>query len=201
MKKLLLPLITLIIGFAAGYYFTKTKAPAATALTGPFTSGNSISQEEAQMLVDTFGMYGMEDAHHKPGGKGSRTRSAFIPLAELDSLCAALNAERLINHVTDGIRIYFGRYPKMQMDGKTPYEHAFHNTIILVSTKTAHVLPKGSLDSVKIHLDYFGSQNKKLVLRMFTDPQNRNALCPDDCDGATLVCPDPTDPSCTGCNP
>lgn len=199
MKKLL-PLLTLIIGFITGYYVCTVKTkyePAAAARQ--FPSENSISQEEAQLLVYTFGNHWMEDANNKVGGKGEKTRSVYIPLTKLDSLCAAMDAQRKIDGITDGIRVYFGRYPEFQPDGKTPYEHAYHNTIILVSTKTTRILPRGQKDSISIHLDYYGSGNKKIALHMFAlDPQNRGDLCPNICDGATLVCADPTDPTCTG---
>jgi hypothetical protein len=198
MKKLLVPIITLIIGFAAGYYLTKSKG-AATALTGPFAAKNSISQEEAQMLVDTFGKYGLEDAKQVPGGKGQKTRSSFIPLGQLDSLVAALDAEKKTIG-TDGLRIYFGRYPKYHIDGKTQYEMAYHNTIVLVSTRDTMVKTKGGLQPVRIHLDYFGSKDKKKIMNLLVeDPQNRTELCPDNCDGSLLVCPDPTNPACDGC--
>src|SRR5471030_2947847 len=130
MKKLVLPVLTLIIGFVIGYYFAQSKSTGVAALSVGHTqvSENSISREEAQMLVDTFGMYGMEDANHKPGGKGLRTRSSFIPLKELDNLVATLDSARAKDGRTDGIRIYFGRYPKLHPDGKTPYEHPYRNT-------------------------------------------------------------------------
>lgn len=198
MKKLLVPLLTLIIGFAAGYYFFngKTKTTIGTS-GGLITSDNSISHEEAQMLVDTFGARWMDDSNNRMGGKGQKTRSVYISLKELDSLTTGLDNERKKNGATDGIRIYFGRYPKYHPDGKTPYEHAFHNTIILVSTKTTRILPRGAKDSISIHLDYYGATNKKIAMGMFAlDPQNRNDLCPDNCDGATLLCPDPNDPTC-----
>src|ERR1700744_4859649 len=158
MKKLLLPLLTLIIGFAAGYYFFngKTKTTIGTS-GGPIMSDNSISREEAQMLVDTFGAHWMDDSNNRMGGKGQKTRSVYISLKELDSLTTALDGERKKDGTTDGIRIYFGRYPKYHPDGKTPYEHAYHNTIILVSTKTTRILPRGSKDSISIHLDYYGA--------------------------------------------
>src|SRR5476649_2093649 len=95
MKKLTLPLIMLLIGFIAGYYISKGRNTAAvTSGTGEFKSENSISYDEAKLLVDTFGMYGLEDANHVPGGKGIKTRSVFMPLTELDSLVAALDAAR-----------------------------------------------------------------------------------------------------------
>src|SRR6202000_2919216 len=136
MKNALFPLVTLIIGFAAGYYFfsLRTKeqpAMPSRTLGGPYPSENSISIAEAQMMVDTFGMYGMQDASHKPGGKGAKTRAVFFPLTKLDSLVAALDDARKKDGKTDGIRMYFGRYPKMQLD-KKPYEHPFLNTIIMV---------------------------------------------------------------------
>src|ERR1700742_1837142 len=97
MKKAIFPLLTLIIGFAAGYYFSclKSKGAQTEAIGGPYTSNNSISVEEAQMMVDTFGKYGMQDNTHKPGGggkNGMKTRAVFLPLTKLDSLCAALDA-------------------------------------------------------------------------------------------------------------
>jgi hypothetical protein len=198
MKKLILPIITLIIGFIAGYYFNKGGLTTTRPVT-EYSSKNSISQEEAQMLVDTFGMYGLQDANRVPGGKGPKTRGSFIPLKELDSLVAALDAQRKLNGKTDGIRIYFGRYPKFQPDGKTQYPMAYHNTIILVSTKDTTIIPKGSKDPIRIHIDYFGSRDRKRVLGLYAeDPQNRADLCPDNCDGALLVCPDPNDPNCGG---
>ena len=204
MKNALFPLLTLIIGFAAGYYFNSAKMKedpklASRTLGGPYPSENSISIAEAQMMVDTFGMYGMQDKNHRPGGKGEKTRSVFFPLTKLDSLVAALDDARKKDGKTDGIRIYFGRYPKMQMDRKTPYPHPYLNTIIMVSTKLTRILQKGAKDSISIHLDYYGATNRnKPMFMLAVDPQNRNELCPDICDGATLVCPDPTDPTCTG---
>jgi len=202
MKKLLLPVLTLIIGFIIGYYFAQSKTGGVASLTVAHTqlSENSISREEAQMLVDTFGRYGMEDANHQSNPKGLRTRSSFLPLKELDNLVAALDSARAKDGKTDGIRIYFGRYPKMHIDGKTPYEHPYHNTIVLVSTKDTSVVLKGGNQPTRIHIDYFGAPNSKLPAHMFfLDPQNRAELCPDNCTGSSLVCPDPTDPSCTGC--
>jgi hypothetical protein len=203
MKKLF-PLLTLIVGFLAGYFlFTLKNKPTTTGTTpgGPYTSENSISQEEAQLLVNTFGTDWMDDANQKPAGKGEITRSIFLPLTKLDSLCAALDAARKIDGVTDGLRIYEGRYPLMRPDGKTPYEHPYHNTIIMVTTKYTHVLTRGVKDSVYIHLDYYGKGSKKKAMNMLVeDPQNRGELCPNNCLGATLVCPDPTNPTCTGSN-
>jgi hypothetical protein len=205
MNKLVLPLFTLIIGFVAGYYFsnfksTNTPGTAATATTALYPSSNSISKDEAQMLVDTFGMYGMQDVNHKPGGKGLKTRSVYIPLPRLDSLVAALDAARKKDGTTDGLRIYFGRYPKMQLD-KNPYIQPFMNTLILVATKLTRILPTGAKDSISIHLDYYGAPNSKTPMRMFVmDPLNREELCPNNCDGATLVCPDPNNPNCNTSN-
>lgn len=198
MKKLILPVITLIIGFIAGYYLNKASLTSTRPVTG-YRSENSISQEEAQMLVDTFGIYGLQDAHHVPGGKGPKTRSSFIPLKELDSLVAALDAQRKLNGKTDGIRIYFGRYPKFELDGKTQYPMAYHNTIVLVSTKDTTIIPKGGKNPIRIHIDYFGSGNRRSVLGLYgLDAQNRADLCPDNCDGSLLVCPDPADTTCNG---
>jgi hypothetical protein len=206
MKNLFFPLVTLIIGFAAGYYLCHSKQTTQPAMVGmeapatAFPSENSISYDEAKMMVDTFGMYGMQDASHRPGGKGAKTRSVFLPLSKLDSLTAALDAARKIDGKTDGMRIYFGRYPKLQLD-KSPYKHAYMNTIVLVTTKLTRILQKGAKDSISIHLDYYGAPTKGKALRlMMMDPQNRNEICPDNCSGATLVCPDPTDPTCNGSN-
>jgi len=198
MKKLTLPIIMLLIGFIAGYYISKGKSTATVASgTGEFKSESSISYDEAKLLVDTFGMYGLEDAKKVPGGKGSKTRSVFMPLTKLDSLVAALDAARKTDGKTDGIRIYFGRYPKFHPDGKTPYTHPFRNTIVLVSTRDTSVTVKGSTQPLRIHIDYYGAPNHKLPLHMFAlDPQNQGELCPDNCDGALFVCPDPTDPTC-----
>jgi hypothetical protein len=198
MNKFVLAFCTLIIGFVIGYYIFKptTKTPT----TPVFPTGNSISRDEAQMMVDTFGKYGMQDANHKPGGKGERTRAVFIPLHRLDSLVAALDAQSAKDHVTDGIRIYFGRYPKMQLDRK-PYGNPFLNTLILVSTKLTRVLQKGAKDSISIHLDFYGAPNSKTPVHFFAmDPLNREEMCPNNCAGGTLVCPDPTDPTCNGSN-
>ena len=205
MKNLFLPLLTLIIGFAAGYYFCNSRshqaaqgAMSSMSADAIYPSENSISYDEAKMMVDTFGMYGMQDANHRAGGRGLRTRSIFMPLSKLDSLTAALDAARKKDGKTDGLRIYFGRYPKLQLDKKA-YPHPFMNTIIFVSTRLTKVLQKGALDSISIHLDYYGAPNKSRALKMMADdPQNRAELCPDACSGATLVCPDPTDPSCNG---
>ncbi len=202
MKKLVFPLITLIAGFAAGYFYANSK----TTATGPaaagkmaltdFHSDNSISYDEAKLLVDTFGTKGLDDANGKPGGKGLKTRSIFIPLTKLDALVAALDAARAKDGKTDGIRIYFGRYPKMQLDRK-PYEHPYRNTIIIVSTKDTAILQRGGKIPVNMHLDYFGAPNHKTATFMLmVNPENRGEMCPNNCDGAILVCPDPTDPNC-----
>jgi len=199
MKKLLLPLLTLIIGFAAGYYFFNGKAKTATLIgpTGPFTSQTSISYDEAKLLVDTFGTHWMDDNNDHMGGKGWKTRSVFLPLKELDSLVAALDAERMKDGKTDGMRIYFARYPKLHPDKKTPYDHPRLNTIVMVSTRATRILPRGAHDSLTIHLDYYGSSDKKKPMQLFAlDPQNRGELCPDNCDGASLLCPNPDDPTC-----
>jgi hypothetical protein len=202
MKKLVFPLITLIVGFVAGYFYANSK----TTATGPvaagkmaitdFHSDNSISYDEAKMLVDTFGTQGLDDANGKPGGKGAKTRSVFIPLTKLDALTAALDAARAKDGKTDGIRIYFGRYPKMQLDRK-PYEHPWRNTIIIVSTKDTAILQRGGKIPVNMHLDYFGApDHKKATFMLMLNPDNRGEMCPNNCDGATLVCPDPSDPNC-----
>ncbi|MBC7399744.1 MAG: hypothetical protein H7289_07340 [Mucilaginibacter sp.] len=204
MKKLVFPLITLIVGFVAGYFYANSK----TTATGPvaagkmaitdFHSDNSISYDEAKMLVDTFGTQGLDDGNGKPGGKGAKTRSVFIPLTKLDALTAALDAARAKDGKTDGIRIYFGRYPKLQLDRK-PYEHAWRNTIIIVSTKDTAILQRGGKQPVNMHLDYFGAPNHKVATFMLmVNPDNHGELCPNNCDGATLVCPDPSDPNCGG---
>jgi hypothetical protein len=201
MKKLF-PVITLVIGLVAGYYLfsLKGKSGATDTITGDnLTSQNGISMKEAKTLIDTFSTHWMEDAKQRVGGKGEITRSAFIPLKELDSLVAALDAARKRNGVTDGIRIYMGRYPKMQPDGKTPYPQAYHNTIVLVTTKYTRILSKGAKDSIYIHKDFYGLTNRKVPVYLFgDDPLDRTQLCPNDCQGATMVCTDPTDPTCTG---
>jgi hypothetical protein len=204
MKKLVFPLITLIVGFVAGYFYANSKAPASgpaaeskMAITD-FHSDNSISYDEAKMLVDSFGTQGLDDGTGKPGGKGVKTRSVFIPLTKLDALTAALDAARKIDGKTDGIRIYFGRYPKMQLDRK-PYEHPWRNTIIIVSTKDTAILQRGGKQPVNMHLDYFGAPNHKTTtFSLMINPENRGEMCPNNCDGATLVCPDPSDPDCGG---
>ncbi|MDB5031566.1 hypothetical protein [Mucilaginibacter sp.] len=192
MKKLVLPLITLIIGLVAGFYYANSKSTATAAVaaltdTAGFKSENSISYDEAKMLVDTFGTRGLDDDSNKPGGRGSKTRSIFMPLSKLDSLVAALDAARKKDGKTDGLRIYFGRYPKLQLD-RMPYQHPYRNTIILVSTKDTSVLPKGAKDPIHIHIDYFGAPNHKLPMHLFAvDPQNRGEMCPNNCDGALLL--------------
>lgn len=202
MKKLVLPLITLIIGFAAGYYFNASKSTAPATATAAlaindYHAENAISLEEAKLLVDTFGTKGLDDADNRPGGKGPKTRSIFLPLKKLDSLIAALDAARAKDGKTDGLRIYFGRYPKFMPDGKTRYQHPFRNTIILVSTRDTAVIIKGTTQPVNIHLDYFGDPtNPKKIQTFAIAPQNRGEMCPDNCNGAILVCPDPTDPNC-----
>jgi len=197
MKKLVLPLLFLIVGFVAGYYFSRSKSSTIDVPSGPYTSQKAISQEEAQRLVDTFGMYGLQDANHVPGGKGPKTRSAFISLAELDSLCAALNAQRKHDGKTDGLHIYFGRYPLYESDGKTQYPMAYHNTLIFVSTQRHPIMPHGAKDSLVTHMDFFGSPNKHMPMMLYaTDPLNRMDLCPNNCDGSDLLCPDPTNPDC-----
>lgn len=200
MKNSLLPLLTLIIGLAAGYYFFSGKAQKTTPslnTSSTYTSATSISYDEAKLLVDTFGTHWMDDNTDRIGGKGWKTRSVFLPLKELDSLVAALDAERKKDGKTDGMRIYFARYPKFHADGKTPYDHPRLNTIVMVSTKATKILPRGAHDSLTIHLDYFGSPNKKSPMGLFAlDPQNRGELCPDNCDGASLLCPNPDDPTC-----
>jgi len=204
MKKLF-PVITLVIGLVVGYYLSslKGKSGSVGSITGDsLKSQHGISLKEAKTLIDTFSAHWMEDAKQKVGGKGEITRSAFIPLTELDSLCAALDAARKKNGVTDGIRIYMGRYPKMEPDGTTPYPLPYHNTIVLVATKYTHILSKGAKDSIYIHKDYYGLGNKKALVYLFgDDPLDRTQLCPDNCQGATLVCTDPTDPTCTGAAP
>ncbi|MGF7081059.1 hypothetical protein [Mucilaginibacter sp. UYCu711] len=202
MKKLVFPLIILIVGFAAGYFYANSK----TTATGPaaagkmaitdFHSDNSISYDEAKLLVDTFGTKGLDDANGKPGGKGAKTRSIFIPLTKLDALVAALDAARAKDGKTDGIRIYFGRYPKMQLDRK-PYDHPYRNTIIIVSTKDTSILQRGGKIPVNMHLDYFGApDHSKATFMLMINPDNRGEMCPNNCDGATLICPDPSDPDC-----
>jgi hypothetical protein len=202
MKKLVFPLIILIVGFAAGYFYANSK----TTATGPaaagkmaltdFHSDNSISYDEAKLLVDTFGTKGLDDANGKPGGKGAKTRSIFIPLTKLDALVAALDAARAKDGKTDGIRIYFGRYPKMQLDRK-PYDHPYRNTIIIVSTKDTAILQRGGKIPVNMHLDYFGApSHKTATFMLMINPENRGEMCPNNCDGATLICPDPSDPDC-----
>jgi hypothetical protein len=202
MKKLVFPLIILIVGFAAGYFYANSK----TTATGPaaaskmaltdFHSDNSISYDEAKLLVDTFGTKGLDDANGKPGGKGAKTRSIFIPLTKLDALVAALDAARAKDGKTDGIRIYFGRYPKMQLDRK-PYDHPYRNTIIIVSTKDTAILQRGGKIPVNMHLDYFGAPSHKTpTFMLMINPENRGEMCPNNCDGATLICPDPSDPDC-----
>jgi hypothetical protein len=180
---ILLPLITLIIGFAAGYYFNASKSTAPATATAAlaindYHAENAISLEEAKLLVDTFGTKGLDDADNRPGGKGPKTRSIFLPLKKLDSLIAALDAARA-------------------NDGKTRYQHPFRNTIILVSTRDTAVIIKGTTQPVNIHLDYFGDPtNPKKIQTFAIAPQNRGEMCPDNCNGAILVCPDPTDPNC-----
>ncbi|MES2376235.1 MAG: hypothetical protein V4553_06645 [Bacteroidota bacterium] len=191
MKKLVFPLITLIVGLVAGYFYANSK----TTATGPaetkmaavtdFRSENSISYDEAKMLVDSFGTQGLDDGNGRPGGKGPKTRAVFFPLTKLNALVSALNAARAKDGKTDGIRIYFGRYPKMQLDRK-PYEHPFRNTIILVSTRDSTIM-KDKIP-VNIHMDYFGAPNHKVATFMLmVDPENRTEMCPNNCDGATLV--------------
>ena len=149
---------------------------------------NTINQDEAQTLVDYF------DDHTNPLF-GTKTRSVWFSYDRIHEIDSLLTEERkkMIRDgkkdITDGLRVYFARYTKADLGG-IPYDNSKRNTLIFVSTKSTHrpiMNQNGNVIDSIIHLDYY--EPYAITKSFVTDPQNRGELCPNNCQGATLVNP------------
>ncbi|MFI5451167.1 hypothetical protein ACHMWN_03330 [Pedobacter sp. UC225_61] len=132
----------------------------------------------------------MVSAHKKAErGKPGYTRSVWFSIQQMQGLI-----NRIANEPdADGVRIYFGKYTKAVIDNvnsnlpqgepKIPSNYVDRNTVIFVSTKNTNGIPMR---------DYVENA-------LFSEPQNRGALCPPDtgCDCTSDII-DPNDPD-TNC--
>ncbi|GEM_PF-1543198 len=118
----------------------------------------SISFDEARAMVQNY-------RNTVGGGSGAGaneiTTSVWFSLEHLKKIYVILETEKLLGKGTDGVRVYFAKYPNG--------ENKDRNTVVLVSTFEEQVGKK------TYHRDYFESIMKdgKGML-----PENRGVLCP-----------------------
>jgi hypothetical protein len=115
--------------------------------------------------------------------KGTYTEAAWFPAAQISLL-----AKKMTDLGGDGIRIYFGRYTndiidqinKLEYGDKIPSTYADMNTVLLVVTK---------LIDGKARTDYFIDKDVtcNVGYEQPTDPENRSALCPQQCDDDSIL--------------
>ncbi len=129
-----------------------------------FTKNGISAKDWEEMVVN----YQPHAGRHPVDGTKQNTRSVWFPLDTLDSLVTRLKREKIasqlgdpnrIKDVTDGVRLYFGRYknhPTTDMNER--------NTLIFVSTKFVE-------ENGGYHQDYLNR------IKM-TDPLNNGELSP-----------------------
>lgn len=183
MKKLLsFSIATFAIGLALGYFLFKGALanpvdPLADYDISHFEMAKckgTIVDEASEICVDSA--YQMVQTYRGRLFEKEPTRTIWFSYKRIEKLYNKLKADRDSGMATDGLRIYFGTYPKEYKSGKK-HPHAKKNTIIFVSTKD-------SLNG-KFHRDYYNN-----VMRLV--PENKGELCPPgDCPsmGALLLKP------------
>lgn len=115
------------------------------------------------------------------GKKSPNTETVWLSLARLQYLVAKLDSEKSA-YGTDGLRIYFARYPK-----NDPDSIADRNTLVFISTKSAK-----NQNGDSIHLDYYTESKSGVKKGLGTPPENKGEICPPPAQcctvGATLLC-------------
>ncbi|TDO23881.1 hypothetical protein [Pedobacter duraquae] len=187
-KSLLLAVFTFLAGLGVGYLsFHKPDYGAKEREIGEMDISNfaiwkckgDIVDSTAQICVDSAyqmvqGFSGI-DLNNQPN-----TRTIWFSFERIENLYKRLKYDRdTMKYGTDGIRIYFAKYPKEYAPGHA-HPHAGQNTILFVSTKDS--LQK------KYHRDYYTQSPRPIPLT----PENKGELCPPgDCpgNGALLLAP------------
>jgi len=99
----------------------------------------------------------------------THVKSVWFPINQINYMQSQLQAE-VATMGADGVRVYFGNYPKIDSTGK-PFPNPDSDTVIFVSTYW---------DGIN-HVDYFTEVNT-------FDPQNRGEQCQPHC-GGTITTP------------
>lgn len=180
-KSLLISAITFVIGLGLGYlFFNKPQVLPQEDQEDVDISSYGIGKCDG--TIDRSSQLCLDSAYQiVQGYKGigldlkQNTRAVWLPFSRIENLYFLLKNEQE-KMGTDGLRIYFGRYPKEYEPGKR-HPHAKQNTLLFVSTKSDSVKTKEGL-FVKIHRDYFNQV-------IGTIPENKGELCPPgDCPGS-----------------
>ncbi len=137
---------------------------------------NTIPVNIAQQMTEAF-------RKSQDTDKGTYTEAAWFPAAQMSSLI-----KKMIDLGGDGIRIYFGRYTseiidqinKLEYGDKIPSTYLDMNTLLLVVTKLIDGKPR---------TDYFIDTDEAYNVGgpQPTDPENRSALCPQQCDDTSKL--------------
>lgn len=158
---------------------TSSKAPVTQSASADSTEkilGRDISPEELKMLVDNY------KANNKPNADAPLTTSVWFSYDEMKDMVDQLTKERSSGStMPDGVRIYFGTYPKAGEHGMN-YNHPGQNTLIFVSTATGVSTTDGHKPN---HVNYYSETNRDFMM----NPYNRGQLCEPSCDDDTIVIP------------
>ncbi|MBB6236756.1 hypothetical protein HDC90_001368 [Pedobacter sp. AK013] len=137
---------------------------------------NTIPVSIAQQMTQAF-------RKSQDTERGTYTEAAWFPAAQISSL-----TKKIIDLGGDGIRIYFGRYTseiidqinKLEYGDKIPLTYTDMNTVLLVVTKLIDGKPR---------TDYFIDKDVACNgdVEQPTDPENRSALCPQQCDDDSIL--------------
>ncbi len=168
MKKLLsFSIATFAIGLALGYFLFKGALadpvePMSHMDISKFKIGKceQVADLGAEICVDSA--YQMVQTYKGRLFDTKTTRTVWFSYKRMARLFHKLRADSAAGKGTDGLRIYFGTYPKEFAAGKK-HPHAKKNTVIFVSTKD-------SLNG-QFHRDYFDNVYK-------IAPENKGELCP-----------------------
>lgn len=185
MKNSLFSILALFVGVGIGYLIFNVKKESVQV--------SDSSKELAKGWIGSCGLADpatqlcLNDAHAmvlnydpKKIDNFENTRTVWLPYNRIVQLYEYLKKDYEDGKTgTDGLRIYFARYPQTDQAG-VKYEHPNYNTLVFVSTK------KNKADTTK-HDDYY------VQVGMIT-PENKGELCPPgDCptNGARLLDPKP----------
>jgi len=193
MKKIVAPLITLVVGFGIGYLIFNNQNQSSNHLAESPNSEKlfvDISYKEAKVLVDNFRDHGREDVTGDINGAHDRTKAIWFSYDQIKGIYESLTKEKSNGVGTDGLRIYLARYPILcpkctASDSDIKYDPTLQvnrNTLVMVSTKT-------SSTDTSIHVDYFDTTGRTQFFMNPMPPQNRGELCQPNCNGATLTTP------------
>ena len=184
MKKLLLVTLTILL------FSCKVQQSNQSASTHPSTSASSdsieISENTARVMTHKYRPHAV--------GFRNQTRTVWLSTSRIKMLYDILQYDTDQGLKTDGLRIYFAKYPGKDSSGQK-YPHAYRNTLVFVSTKDSTVHKgKGTLT---YHRDYYtgasvngikSQSNIKSTNRIVSIPENKGELCPPgDCAGALLL--------------